>query len=379
MTKFDWKKLDPRTMKTFDRITLKRAVWTAVLLLVCLVMVIFASLNPQWITDHYLPFAQVYAIVFGFLTSFLPFSLAEFLVYSVITGVLIYIAFSIWRGISAPRHLSRVLRSIVSVGLAVSIVYTVFLAAWGLCYQALPLSEQMGLNARPRTAAQLEEVTGYLVSKLNALSPKITRDEQGFPDLGGFEELSESINSGYNRSSNVFKIYSAPKGKVKPVKASQLMLKAGISGIYFPFTGEPNITPDMPQMDMPFTMAHELAHSMGIAREDEANFAAFLCCSDSRNENVKYSGYLMTFIHCYNALYAADPQAAADLWKSLNPEIIQDFQLRSDFYAQYQGRVQEISEKINDAYLKSMQQSDGVNSYGRMVDLVLAYYYDYLK
>ena len=41
-------------------------------------------------------------------------------------------------------------------------------------------------------------------------------------------------------------------------------------------------------------------------------------------------------------------------------------------WAQYEGPVQEASNAANDAYLKANNQSDGMRSYGRMVDLLLA-------
>ncbi|MFA9381199.1 MAG: DUF3810 family protein, partial [Acetanaerobacterium sp.] len=44
------------------------------------------------------------------------------------------------------------------------------------------------------------------------------------------------------------------------------------------------------------------------------------------------------------------------------------------FWAQYQGAVSEVSVSVNNAYLKANSQADGVQSYGRMVDLLLADY-----
>ena len=38
------------------------------------------------------------------------------------------------------------------------------------------------------------------------------------------------------------------------------------------------------------------------------------------------------------------------------------------------GKVAEVSNKVNDTYLKVNKQEDGVKSYGRMVDLLLAQY-----
>ena len=46
----------------------------------------------------------------------------------------------------------------------------------------------------------------------------------------------------------------------------------------------------------------------------------------------------------------------------------------SAFWNQFDGPVAEVSNQVNDAYLKANSQEDGVRSYGRMVDLLLAMY-----
>jgi len=54
----------------------------------------------------------------------------------------------------------------------------------------------------------------------------------------------------------------------------------GIGGVYFPFTGEANVNISMPHTSIPFTACHEMAHQIGFAREDEANFIAYIACKN---------------------------------------------------------------------------------------------------
>ena len=42
------------------------------------------------------------------------------------------------------------------------------------------------------------------------------------------------------------------------------------------------------------------------------------------------------------------------------------------WHRRYESRLGEVQERVNDAYLKTQGQADGVRSYGRMVDLLLA-------
>ena len=48
--------------------------------------------------------------------------------------------------------------------------------------------------------------------------------------------------------------------------------------------------------------------------------------------------------------------------------------LSRDFWDKYEGKIDDISNEINNTYLKANGVSEGVKSYGKMVDLLLTYY-----
>ena len=60
----------------------------------------------------------------------------------------------------------------------------------------------------------------------------------------------------------------------------------------------------------------------------------------------------------------------------LSPKAAQDLKWNNQFWDRCDGKVAEASTQLNDRYLKANNQEDGVRSYGRMVDLMLAYYRD---
>ena len=63
------------------------------------------------------------------------------------------------------------------------------------------------------------------------------------------------------------------------------------------------------------------------------------------------------------------------LWQQYSEGLVRDLKQNSEYWKQFQqSTVREVSTSINDAYLKANHQTDGVRSYGRMVDLLLAYY-----
>ena len=43
-------------------------------------------------------------------------------------------------------------------------------------------------------------------------------------------------------------------------------------------------------------------------------------------------------------------------------------------YEQYEGKVQDAAQKVNDTYLKAFSEESGVQSYGEAADLLIAWY-----
>jgi len=72
----------------------------------------------------------------------------------------------------------------------------------------------------------------------------------------------------------------------------------------FPFTGEANVNISMPHTSIPFTACHEMAHQIGFAREDEANFIAYIACKNHPSPDFQYSGILSALINATNTYTA---------------------------------------------------------------------------
>mgnify|MGYP002282987948 FL=1 len=82
---------------------------------------------------------------------------------------------------------------------------------------------------------------------------------------------------------------------------------------------------------------------------------------------------MLALVHVDNRLYAADPQLLSQLSQTLSPGVRRDFADNNAYWAQFEDQViAQVSETVNDAYLKANNQQDGTQSYGRMVDLLLA-------
>ena len=126
--------------------------------------------------------------------------------------------------------------------------------------------------------------------------------------------------------------------------------------------------------NIPHTICHELSHLNGYMREDEANFVGYLACVLSDDASFRYSGYCLGYIYISNALYTVDYDRWDEQRLLLRDEVGKDLSENTIYWSRYQTKLAEIKQTANDNYLKINHQEDGVKSYGRVVDLLLAYY-----
>ncbi|WP_368315273.1 DUF3810 domain-containing protein, partial [Mediterraneibacter gnavus] len=159
----------------------------------------------------------------------------------------------------------------------------------------------------------------------------------------------------------------------KPVLVSEILSYQKLMGIYAPFTIEANYNQDMPSYDFPFTMCHELSHLRGFMQEEEANFISFLACRESDMTEFQYSGTLSAWEYAMNALYRADPKVWQEVREGLSKAAEPDLRADDQFWSEYDGSVAEVANMVNDTYLKANGQKQGVKSYGKMTDLLVAY------
>ena len=145
-------------------------------------------------------------------------------------------------------------------------------------------------------------------------------------------------------------------------------------GIYSFFTGESNVNVEYPDYNLPFTTAHEMAHQRGIARENEANFIAFLVCISSDDAYIRYSGYLSMLEYFLSAAYSTDKAVYPDLFATISENAIEDIRASNAVtLAHKDSLIGKINDKLNDNYLK-FNGTEGVISYGYVVRLTVGYY-----
>ena len=262
-----------------------------------------------------------------------------------------------------------------------SLVYMLHTAVFGLNYYAGDLADDVRLDVREYSITELKKATIFYRDQANALAHQIPRDGNKLPDYPTFEELAEMCGEGfeiltYEKSIPVFAGSTIP---VKKLGWSDMYTSMGISGFTFAVTGEAAVNPQMPAVTLPFTMCHEMAHRMSIASEQDANFAAYLACSVNPNPEIQYAGAFMAYLYCYNALASSNTSAAqksaAEVRNGMDPLFAQDMADYNSFLISSQKQeAVEIADTVNDNYLKTSGEEEGIASYGTVCDLLVCWH-----
>lgn len=322
----------------------------------------------QWYSTTIYP---IWVNVLGRVTGILPFSVAEVLLYIL---VLTMMGTILWLGvqiIQKKRQVRDFGKWFSGVFLMVGILFFLYVIHCGINYNRNSFAESSGIQIEEYSVEELQAVCAWLTKEINTLSDQVERSKEGTVVVNEEQELAvEAMKSLGKEYSELEGYYPKPK----KVLVHQILSVQQISGIYSPFTIEANYNGEMPAYSIPFTACHELSHLRGFMQEEEANFIAFLACTKSSKEEFAYSGYLSGWVYCMNVLYREDN----DVWKEMRAELSAlveaDLKASHEFWSKYDGRIAEVATQVNDTYLKSQGQEEGVKSYNQMVDLMVAYY-----
>ena len=234
----------------------------------------------------------------------------------------------------------------------------------------------MGLQVGKYTTAQLETFVAETVAQINDLAPQMPRDAAGTCDFGRFRPMAKRVSAEYMRLADEYTVFDRPRaGLVKrSLFGGRIMSYVDLAGYYFPWAAESTVSSDVVDTHIPFNIAHETAHAIGIGPEAECNFAAWLACKDSSDLRFCYSGWLLAYIYSSNALYASDYEAWYRQYGALCADAVHDLQVLNRSLERFENtKVNELGSKANDALIKATGQADGIRSYGKVVDLMLAY------
>jgi hypothetical protein len=356
------------TMKLFGR--------AAQLLLIALVIQTVASLMPAVVEVIYSQLIYYYLVRgLSFLNKFVGFSLGEIILAAL---AIWFFGWVIWNIRRATRGNSRTVDLIKQLALRMTwvfgLVYLIFLVVWGLNFQRSPIAETWDLEVRPTNSGELQAIGARIVEGINQ-NYRAASEGQNWTRTSTLsltrQRLNQVIEDSFQKTDSLQDASQGGLGQPKPLYLSRLVSILGFSGVYLPFTGEPAINELIPPAELPFAIANQKAHQRGYAREDEANFVAYVICINAEDPYVRYSGYL----HGVKVLAEIENADAGRYRDMVAPGPSADLDASREFWESGRNSyVRRASSRVAQAYLRLNGVAGGVDSYDQDVPLIIGYY-----
>ncbi|HOG25233.1 MAG TPA: DUF3810 domain-containing protein [Bacteroidales bacterium] len=346
-------------------------------LAISLVFLILFRLFPAFMDTAYSGFLyMLIAQAVSPVVAFIPFSLAEFLIYLLGFFLLFYLLRAFVILLYKPFSQVKVIwkKNLLFTASLLLWATSAYMLTCGLHYHRLPLEDRLGYEQQQITPADLTSMAGALVHQVNKAASYTRRNPQGvmIPDHT-FDRYKKDIALAYDSLAVTTGLRIGGRyPATKVILASRVMSYAYVSGFFFPWTLEANVNKDVPVFTLPAIMAHEQAHVRGFMRENEANFLAYLVARHTGNGDLKYSCLLHSLRYVLNAVYDTSPEAYSSLLESLSARVRYDMLMEYEYWEKFRSSFGVMSQKVNDAYLKANAQPEGVASYGKVVDLMIA-------
>lgn len=223
----------------------------------------------------------------------------------------------------------------------------------------------------PQCFAPAKETENYETWRLVNLTEVLaTRAEELRGDAYAAPDASKAeILAAARDAVAALEISERPMYAPKLSRFPKVLQALKIGGLYAPWTGEAIISPKEPLFTLPFLATHELAHAAGIAREDEANFAAYRACMTG-DARFQYAGTIYALRYAMDALRAVDMSKWLEIRMALDEGVRYDF-TRIDDPGDASGTAA-FADRAAEAFLQLSGQRAGLASYAGMVNFLLS-------
>lgn len=303
--------------------------------------------------------SRVYTLVMSKISGILPTSLTELFFILLVVGVGILLVLTIINLVKKKFLIAahRFLEGAIIVLLSISLYN--FSCECAYNRKAIPLPYYEGEVERTEHV----NIFNYFADDVNACVNSLEFKSNGDVKATlNFDEIVKEVKKAYAIiEGNDY--YHAHFGNAKPMASSFIYTEFQITGVTYSPLSEANINVLNTMSNIPLTIAHELAHTKGVMREDDANKLAFYVCLNSEHPFLRYSAYCSYFYQIEGMVtsYYLTDEEKQDLHK------IDDafYKTRSYVYKFWQEHdlLGDIGDFINDLYLKMSGTKEGTSSY----------------
>lgn len=264
-----------------------------------------------------------------------------------------------WRERSPLRIARGVWRTMVFA----AVLYLWFAVAWGLNYARTPLETAVGYLPSRVTPASVRALADRATVEVNRGYASAHND--GFPAAGDVPPAL--VVALHDVERRLGRLRPTVPGRPKRTLLAAFFRSSGVDGMHAPFLLETLLNPDLTPPERPAVIAHEWAHLAGFAPEADASFVGLLAALRA-DAGSRYSAWLSLFELAVGQLPRADQRM---LVGRLDPGPQADRRAISDRLQTRVEIVARASWDTYDQYLKSQGVDEGVESYSRVVQLLL--------
>ncbi len=328
------------------------------------------SFFPAYVEHYYsnglFPYiSKLFRILYGWI----PFSIGDIFYFTI--GLVLLI--------SSYRLIKTKLKNIKTqffvLGAYLSLFYFLFHFFWGMNYHRQSLFKTLDLEQKEYTLSELTSLTDTLLIRIKNTQLKLVASDTIKIEIPYSKtEILLKTQLGYTALSNEYPNYSYTKPSLKKSLFSLPLTYMGFSGYYNPFSSEAQVDILVPKVKLPMISSHEVAHQLGFASESETNFIGFLAATRHEDNYFKYSGYLTALRYSIGAIRYKDTILANQYAKKIPKGVHKNIQESLEFWQAYQNKAEPFFKLFYDNYLKVNQQKDGMRSYSKMVNLLVAYH-----
>jgi len=254
-------------------------------------------------------------------------------------------------------------RGLVATITLLAVVYLWFLTAWGLNYARPPLESQMPFDAARITPQTVRALAEHSIRRANQTYS--AAHAAGFPAIDArparLIEAMHQVEHEFGRPRPT--IFATPKWSI----LTPFYRASGVSGQLGPFFLETLLNPDLTGPEREATLAHEWAHLSGYAPESDASFIGLLAALRA-GPSAEYSAWLDLVSESANQL---QPVTQRVVLQELEAGPRKDQEAIRERLTKLVRPVERAAWSTYDQMLKSQGVEEGVQSYSRVVQLLI--------
>ncbi len=334
-----------------------------------IILVKWLANHPDWVENMYSKgIYPVLSAFFRMLFGWVPFSVGE-VIYTLLIIVGLRYCIKNWKKIKAqPAYFFR------DIIMVLAVFYFTFHLVWGLNYYRSPLSKTLAIQEEVNFE-KVKKLTASLVAQTNQLQFQITQDSSQLVQLPYTRnEIFTKTIDAYHSLAHDMPLLTYKHSSIKKSMFSTVSSYMGIGGYLNPFTNEAQVNRNTPVFRFPVVVAHEVGHQIGYSAENETNLIGYLVTAKNKDIYFQYAASAYALSYCLNAVHIFDKEAAKQLYDNINEGVKKNYKELQDYNAAYENPFEPIFTSIFSAFLKANNQTDGVKSYSRVVQLLVGYH-----